>query len=113
MPKVKITVAAWGQPGKGGRTTRRKGEVVDVTDEQAKRLIKIGAAKNVRETKAQPAAAKDTQPESPKDQAPATPEKPKPTATKGTWAAYAVSQGMDAQEADALTRDELAAHYAD
>lgn len=40
-------------------------------------------------------------------------DKPKKSASKAAWAAYAVSQGMDEAEADQLTRDQLVERFAD
>jgi hypothetical protein len=40
-------------------------------------------------------------------------ERPAKSASKADWKAYAVSQGMDADDADKATRDELAAKYTD
>ncbi|MFD5266750.1 hypothetical protein [Streptomyces sp. NPDC058335] len=45
------------------------------------------------------------------DQEPVKP--PVRSASKADWKAYAVTQGMDEDEADKATRDELAAKYAD
>ncbi|MFE0132396.1 hypothetical protein ACFWY6_12610 [Streptomyces sp. NPDC059037] len=49
----------------------------------------------------------DTEPE------PVVLERPAKSASKADWKAYAISQGMDEEAADAATRDELAARYAD
>lgn len=40
-------------------------------------------------------------------------ERPAKSASKADWKAYAVQEGMDEDEADKATRDELAAKYAD
>lgn len=40
-------------------------------------------------------------------------ERPTKSASKADWKAYAVDQGMDEDEAEKATRDELAAKYAD
>ena len=37
--------------------------------------------------------------------------KPPDHGTKSAWVDYAVSQGMDREEADRMTRDALAGHY--
>lgn len=122
MPKIKLTAYSWGQPGKTGRNLRRRGDVVDVTEEQASRLVKIGAATRVKE-KPKPAEAK--QPDTPKEQEEQNVEEtstdnaqnsepiglPKPTATKPTWIKYAVQEGFDADEMEKLTRDEIAAKF--
>jgi hypothetical protein len=39
------------------------------------------------------------------------PTQPKGNASKAEWVAYAVAQGADHDEADAMTRDDLAAKY--
>ena len=39
-------------------------------------------------------------------------DKPAASAAKAKWKAYAVAQGMDEAEADSMTRDELADHFA-
>jgi hypothetical protein len=36
---------------------------------------------------------------------------PRKSASKADWAAYAVAQGMTAEEADSLNRDQLVAHF--
>lgn len=40
-------------------------------------------------------------------------ERPAKSASTADWKAYAVSQGLDEEEAEKATRDELAAKYAD
>lgn len=40
-------------------------------------------------------------------------EKPKKSASKAAWAAYAVAHGMSAEEADELTRDQLVERFSD
>lgn len=40
-------------------------------------------------------------------------EKPTKSASKADWKAYAVDQGLDEEEAETLTRDQLAEKYAD
>lgn len=40
-------------------------------------------------------------------------ERPTKSASKADWKAYAIQEGMDEDEADKATRDELAAKYAD
>ncbi|MFF3497383.1 hypothetical protein ACFYWS_39330 [Streptomyces sp. NPDC002795] len=51
-----------------------------------------------------------------KAEAPATEpvelERPAKSASKADWKAYAISQGLDEDEAEKATRDELAARYA-
>lgn len=42
-----------------------------------------------------------------------TEKAPGKSASKATWVEYAVSQGMDATEAEALTRDDLAEKFGD
>ncbi|MFJ1869961.1 hypothetical protein [Streptomyces chartreusis] len=44
---------------------------------------------------------------------PAVLERPAKSASRADWKAYAVQEGMDEDEADKATRDELAARYAD
>lgn len=39
------------------------------------------------------------------------PARPVRSASKGAWVAYAVSRGMPRDEAEAMTRDQLATHY--
>lgn len=126
MPKIKLTAYSWGQPGKTGRNLRRRGDVVDVTEEQAARLVKIGAATRVKE-KPKPAEVKqpESKPDTPKEQEEQNVEEastdnvqtsepiglPKPTATKPTWIKYAVQEGFAADEMEKLTRDEIAAKF--
>lgn len=137
MPKVKITAYSWGQPGKTGRNLRRRGDVVEVTEEQAARLVKIGAATRVKEKAAKPADPKTPendpkQSENQGEEETKSPEEkdaqnsvdtgddvkdsesipqPKPTATKPTWIKYAVQQGLDAEELEPLTRDQIASKF--
>ncbi|WP_328846122.1 hypothetical protein [Streptomyces sp. NBC_00258] len=40
-------------------------------------------------------------------------ERPAKSASKADWKAYALQEGMDEEEAEKATRDELAAKYAD
>lgn len=40
-------------------------------------------------------------------------ERPTKSASKADWKAYAIQEGMDAEEAEKATRDELAAKYTD
>ncbi|MGX1909004.1 hypothetical protein ACWIID_09095 [Streptomyces phaeochromogenes] len=40
-------------------------------------------------------------------------ERPAKSASKADWKAYAIQEGMDADEAEKATRDELAAKYTD
>ncbi|AMJ43683.1 hypothetical protein [Corynebacterium stationis] len=121
MPKIKLTAYSWGQPGKNGRNLRRRGDVVDVTEEQAARLVKLGAAIRVKE-KANKSA---NEPSSPTENDELTVDghsteakdsteeiaKPRPTATKPTWIKYAIQEGMDGEELEQLTRDEIAAKF--
>lgn len=137
MPKIKLTAYSWGQPGKTGRNLRRRGDVVEVTEEQAARLVKISAATRVKEKAAKPAEPKTPendpkQAENQTSEDTKSPEEkgaqsvedtgddakdsepipqPKPTATKPTWIKYAVQQGLDAEELEPLTRDEIAAKF--
>lgn len=127
MPKIKLTAYSWGQPGKNGRNLRRRGDVVDVTEEQAARLVKLGAATRVKEKANKPAESKapHNEPSIPteNDELPVDGHstevkdssgeiaKPKPTATKPTWIKYAIQEGMDGEELEQLTRDEIAAKF--
>jgi uncharacterized protein (DUF1800 family) len=40
-------------------------------------------------------------------------EMPSKNASKADWAAYAIAQGMDEADAEDMTRNELAEHFAD
>lgn len=40
-------------------------------------------------------------------------DKPRKSASKAAWAAYAVAHGMDEAEAEALTRDQLVERFSD
>lgn len=127
MPKIKLTAYSWGQPGKNGRNLRRRGDVVDVTEEQAARLVKLGAATRVKEKANKPAESKAShnEPSIPTENdelavdghsteaKDSTEEiaKPRPTATKPTWIKYAIQEGMDGEELEQLTRDEIAAKF--
>lgn len=77
----------------------RDGELpADVPAEEADRLVATGLVENVGGR--EPAGDADE------------PKRPASTATKAVWVEYAVTQGMDAAEADKLTRDQLAARFA-
>lgn len=45
--------------------------------------------------------------------APVVLERPAKSASKADWKAYAIQEGMDAEEAEKATRDDLAAKYTD
>lgn len=45
MPRIEITALLWPQKIDGNRFERRRGDVVDASDADAARLIKVGAAK--------------------------------------------------------------------
>ncbi len=55
--------------------------------------------------------AGDTSPDPGGDQGPAALEEPKKSGSKADWVEYAVSKGADRAEAEAATRDDLAAAY--
>lgn len=62
------------------------------------------------------AAAGDAGPQEPSDSEPGeagAPVKPRRSASAAAWRAYALTQGMTAEEADSLNRDQLAERFAD
>ncbi|MEJ6013812.1 hypothetical protein WG936_08185 [Corynebacterium sp. H127] len=132
MPRIEITAAEWTQVTDEGRFIRRTGDVCTVSDAEAKRLVGCGAAKETRrkitvedQKQTKPPATEDTETdpigeEVADEEAAATVEtednevpKPAATATEAKWQEYAISQGMSADEAESMSRDELRAFFAD
>lgn len=129
MPKIEILARSWDQPAKGGGYLHHAtGDVVSVSDAEATRLIKAGAAKATKRKVTKTTTPEETPAEEPQettedaaqaDEDTATEEtptplpKPKAVATTEEWQAYAISQGMDAATANASSRNELRELYAD
>ena len=136
MKRIKITASRWHQRTPEGYIQRSAGDVIEVEDREAERLINAGAATPSRAKLTDPEAAggdepateqtPDTDDEAPvseivdeilaADTEPSTEPstdlaKPKATDTTDMWVAYAISQGMPEDEAKALNRTELRKHY--
>lgn len=93
-----------------------QGDVFEVPDDQAERLLRIGAIAPVDDRPipvddarsgppVPPASGGDAHREEPMP----PPERPKQTASKPTWVEYAVACGMDRADAEALDKRELIA----
>lgn len=50
MATVELTAAWWAEPTGTGRVKRYRGDVMNITDEAAARLVALGAAKEIRGT---------------------------------------------------------------
>jgi hypothetical protein len=74
----------------------------EATEEQAESVAEIAAAYGITVKEAE---VEETEPDEV--------VRPAKSASKADWKAYAISQGLDEADADAATRDELAARYAD
>jgi topoisomerase IA-like protein len=73
-------------------------------DVDAAQLEQLVASKMVTSSDEKPAKAKKAKAETPE---PDAPEQPAGNASHDEWVAYAVSQGVDQDEAEAKSRDEL------
>ena len=58
MPSVRLTCQWWDQPTESGYVRRVRGDVVDVSPEDADRLVRCGSAERVAEAKPRPRKAK-------------------------------------------------------
>lgn len=107
-----------------------KGDLVDLDVAEARRLLKAGAVvePGARERAAAQAARMQYEaalaalPTAVRDQVLGNVadgeggeggegDKPRTVEAKGTWVAYAVSQGMTSEEAEALTKDQLVERF--
>ncbi|MBH0121555.1 hypothetical protein I0Q12_19390 [Rhodococcus sp. CX] len=135
MARHEIVASFWDEPvgPPVGYVRHRRGAVIDVPDEHAERLLRVGAIVPVEADSvddqttgdaslsddsavAAPVTADGTAtpagssiaPQEPAA-APAVGERPKQAAAKSVWVEYAVSRGMDRDEAEALDKRELIA----
>lgn len=139
MKRIKLTASRWHQKVEDGYIHRRAGEVIEVPDRDADRLIRANAAVASRAKLTDPDEAKteapdpnpepaptvvpeatDPEPVEAEDvviveatdaEAPEVVEKPAATDSTDAWRAYAISQGMTEDEANNLNRTELRKHY--
>lgn len=82
-----------------------KGEVIDLPNDEAVQLLNQGAAEPLGEDDPETATAKAP--------AIALPEgAPKASVSKKDWVAFAIEKGVDAAEAESLTRDQLVERFA-
>jgi len=102
-----------------------RGDIVTLNVEEARRLVQAGAVvepgsrerAQAEALRAQheaalaqlPDAARQEPTEAPAGEGGAVVLKPQQTAPKGQWVAYAVSNGMDEAEADAMSKQDLIA----
>ena len=129
MPRIEITAKLWPQIIDGDRFERRFGDVVEVSDADAARLITAGAAKpskrkvSVSDQKAA-ADAPTPEPAPPAPEADTPAEKPAATGTLLTpeqiemempansaktelWQEYAIAAGMDEDVARSMKREDI------
>lgn len=111
MPELKILVDRWYQQDGERRVLRQKGEIVDVTEEQAEWLEASGIAGDPSD---EPEPVVDPEPdpvaEAPAEvEAEATPEVERPlnAANRAAWDAYATAVGVDPSKFK--SKDELIA----
>lgn len=100
--KYELLAVRWDQvlskPGEPFNFTRyRKGDVVDLDVEDARRLVKAGAVTPVSETDGDDGSDADTAPAK--------------SASKADWEAYARAEGATDADLDGVTKDDLVAAY--
>lgn len=131
MALYKLVSTRWDEPSSDpevGFVRRRRGDVFEVPDEDVERLLRAGAivpaevadskdapvdeVETVAQEADEPPSA-ESDPEPTADEAPEAPAKqltrPKQAAPKPAWVEYAVSRGMDREEAEGLDKRELIA----
>ena len=110
--RVRLLVGRWDQRSADGYVRRRRGDVVDVDEDVGEWLVKSGAGveadADAEEPREQPAREPEAAaPEAASDAG--VGERPARAASKADWVAYAVSLGMDADEASELSKQQLIA----
>lgn len=116
--RVRLTVGRWDQRVDGEYVRHYRGDVVDVDADTGSWLVRAKAGVDV-DAEPEPKQAKPTpkakaevkaDADEPVDtEAEPAPERPRQTANKAEWVAYAVALGMDPSAAEDLTRAQLIA----
>lgn len=116
--RVRLTVGRWDQRVDGEYVRHYRGDVVDVDADTGLWLVRAKAGVDV-DAEPEPKQAKPTpkrkaevkaDADDPVDtEAEPAPERPRQTANKAEWVAYAVALGMDPSAAEDLTRAQLIA----
>lgn len=103
MPELKLIAARWRQRVDGGTVLHRRGDLVEVDEEQAAWLIKSGAAIDpsaATETKVKPAPSPQ-EPEAEESEPKDGPERPLNAANKAAWEDYyRAVKGQDPKNMD-------------
>ena len=116
--RVRLTVGRWDQRVDGEYVRRYRGDVVDVDADtglwlvRAKAGVDVDAEPEPKQAKPTPKAKAEVKADAdePVDtEAEPAPERPRQTANKAEWVAYAVALGMDPSAAEDLTRAQLIA----
>ena len=126
MPRIEITAKLWPQIIDGDRFERRFGDVVEVSEADAARLIKAGAAKPSKR-KVSVSDQKDAADAPTPEPAPTAPEADTPAEKPGTlltpeqidmempansaktelWQEYAIAAGMAEDVARSMKREDI------
>lgn len=80
----------------------------DIPAAEVERLAELGLIGDEEPTRPDESAPADSDPSADSD-----PERPAQNATKPAWVDYAVARGMDRDEAEKMTKDQLVAKFAD
>lgn len=120
--RVRLTVGRWDQRVDGEYVRHYRGDVVDVDADtgawlvRAKAGVDVDAEPEPKQAKPTPKAKAEAEAEVKADadepvdtEAEPAPERPRQTANKAEWVAYAVALGMDPSAAEDLTRAQLIA----
>lgn len=114
--RVRLTVGRWDQRVDGEYVRRYRGDVVDVDADTGLWLVraKAGVDADAESVPKQPTPKRKAEvkvdADDPVDaEAEPAPERPRQTANKAEWVAYAVALGMDPSAAEDLTRAQLIA----
>lgn len=112
MTKHIVATPAPGHTGQVGGVHFQDGVAeIDDTTHAAELAYMRGAGYDVREVVAESSAPEDEPELSEPVESDAA--KPKKTAAVGEWRVYATTQGMSAEDADALTKNQLVERFAD
>lgn len=114
--RVRLTVGRWDQRVDGEYVRHYRGDVVDVDADTGLWLVraKAGVDVDAEPVPKQPTPKRKAEvkvdADDPVDaEAEPAPERPRQTANKAEWVAYAVALGMDPSAAEDLTRAQLIA----
>lgn len=116
MAHVRVNVGVVRYEARGSRNRLAfAGQIIEVSEEEAARLRKLGAVLSDGASEDPPASVEDESDEDESDETGEDAAKPLPrpgnTATHPRWVAYAVSRGMPEAEAQELTRAKLQAAF--